>query len=77
MTITYCDVTKKPIEGGTTSFSWEIRKYRYDTILDKDLSPDGMATVEEEVRKELENKTEFNFMDYKRTLKEKLNDLTQ
>jgi hypothetical protein len=77
MTITYCDVTKKPIEGGTTSYSWEIRKYRYDTLLDKDLSPDGMATVEAEVRKEMEQNTEFSFMERKRILKEKLNELTQ
>ncbi|MBN2536403.1 MAG: hypothetical protein JXB88_26200 [Spirochaetales bacterium] len=77
MTITYCDVTKKPIEGGTTSYSWEIRNYRYDTVLDKDLSPDGMATLEDEVRKEMGAKTEFNFMEHKRVLKEKLNELTQ
>ena len=75
MTITYCDVTKKAIEGGTTSYSWEIRQYRYDTILDKDLSQDGMATVEEEVRKEMEKNTEFNFMEHERILKEKLNEL--
>ena len=56
MTITYCDVTKKPIEGGTTAYSWEIRQYRYDQLLDKDLSPDGMATLQDEIRKEMEKK---------------------
>ncbi|MBN2444729.1 MAG: hypothetical protein JXJ04_25460 [Spirochaetales bacterium] len=77
MTITYCDVTKKPIEGATTAYSWDIRKYRYNTILDKDLSPDGQATLEEEVNKEMQTKSEFNFMEHKRILQEKLKELTR
>jgi len=77
MTVTYCDVTKKPIENATTNYTWETRGWRYDTILNKDLSPDGMAKLENSVRKKMEESNRFDFMEHKRILTEKLKKLSR
>ena len=77
MTITYCDITKKPIENATTAYAWENRQDRYDTVLDKDLFPDGMDKLQSEILKEMEKKTEFSFMEHKRVLTDKLQQLAK
>jgi hypothetical protein len=77
MTITYCDITKKPVPAATTNYTWETKERRYDTILDKDLSPDGAEKLHKEVYKEMESRKTFNFMENKRILEDKLRKMTR
>jgi hypothetical protein len=77
MTITYCDITKKPVPGTTTAYSWEIRDNRYDTIQDKDLSIDGMTQLEDEVQKRMGERTIYSFMERKKVLEDTLKEMTQ
>ena len=75
MTVTYCDVTEKEVENATTSYAWRIRKRRYDIIAGRDLSVDGLKTVEDAVRAEMAKSETYDFMTYKRILAEKLREL--
>ncbi|MBN1412005.1 MAG: hypothetical protein JW969_14245 [Spirochaetales bacterium] len=77
MTVIYCDVTKKPIESATTNYTWETRNQRYDTLKNKDLSPEGMSKLQKEVTGEMETKSIFSFGEYKRVLEEKLAKVTR
>ncbi|MBN1698377.1 MAG: hypothetical protein JW881_12755 [Spirochaetales bacterium] len=77
MNVTYCDITKKPIQNASNVYSWEMREFRYDMILDKDISPDGMRKLEDSVRKEMEKKRSFNFLEHKKILKEQLDKATR
>ena len=77
MTITYCDVTKKPIENASNTYSWETKERRYDTIKTKDLSPEGMRKLEKEVFDEMDKNRAFNFMEYKKILAQKLDKVTK
>jgi hypothetical protein len=72
MTITYCDITKKQVPAATTNYTWETKERRYDTLLDKDLSPAGKQKLEEDVYREMEQRKTFNFMEHKRILEERL-----
>ncbi len=76
MTVTICDITGKQIDNATSNYTWETRGDRYDTLLDKDLSVEGMAQLEDAVRKELGGTAEFQFMDYKRATQAHLESLT-
>jgi len=76
MTITYCDVTGKPVPRGTTNYTWESRFNRYDTYMNKDLSPEGMAALEDLTHRSMESKNRFEFMDYKGTRKAALDRVT-
>ncbi len=77
MTITYCDITKKQVPAATTNYTWETKERRYDTILDKDLSPAGMQKLEEDVYSEMEQRKTFNFMEHKKMLEDRLRKLTR
>ena len=77
MNITYCDITKKPIDNATTNYSWETKEYRYNTIQDKDLSVNGLQKLEDEVYKEMGQRKVFSFMEYKQILQEKLKKMTR
>ena len=76
MTVTICDVTGEQIDNATTNYTWENRADRYDTLLDKDLSVEGMARLDAAVQEEMETKAEFNFMEYKKARQEHLESLT-
>ncbi len=76
MTITYCDVTGKAVPQGTTNFTWETRGRRYDTLLNRDLSPDGAAALDDLTYRSMGTKNRFEFMDYKATRKAALNKVT-
>ena len=77
MTITYCDVTKKPIDRASNTYSWEQKERRYDTIKTKDISPDGMRKLEKEVWDEMDKSRTFDYMEYKKILAQKLEKLTK
>ena len=76
MTITYCDVTGKAVPRGTTCYTWETRFNRYETEMNKDLSPEGMATLEDLTHRSMETKNRFEFVDYKATRKAALDKVT-
>ncbi len=76
MTSTYCDITGEEIENATTNFAWRIRDNRYDVIRGRDFSVDGMKKLEEEVYQEMAQSDRFSFMDYKRALANKIDELT-
>ncbi len=76
MTITYCDVTGKAVPRGTTNYTWETRARRYDTLLNKDLSPEGQALLDDLTHRSMEAKTRFELMDYKATRRAALEKLT-
>jgi hypothetical protein len=77
MNVTYCDITKKPIKNASNVYSWELREFRYDMILDKDISPEGMRKLEDSIRKEMEKRKTFNFLEHKKILKDQLNKATR
>ena len=77
MTITYCDITKKPIENATSNYTWDTKERRYDTILDRDLSPEGMRKLQDEIFKEMDTRKTFNFMEHKQVLEDKLRTMTR
>jgi hypothetical protein len=77
MTITYCDITKKQVPAATTNYTWETKERRYDTMLDKDLSPAGMKKLEEDVFVDMESRRVFNFLEHKKILEEKLRKLSR
>ena len=76
MTVTICYITGNQIDKATTKYTWETRDDRYDTLLDRDLSVEGMAQLNAAVQEEMEGKAEFAFMDHKRARREHLESLT-
>jgi len=76
MTITYCDVTGKAVPKGTTNFTWKTRANRYETLLNRDLSPDGAATLDDLTYRSMGVKERFEFLDYKATRKAALEKVT-
>lgn len=76
MTITYCDVTGKAVPQGTTNYTWETRVRRYDTLLNKDLSPEGMSVLDGLTHRSMEAKNRFELMDYKATRRAALEKVT-
>jgi hypothetical protein len=76
MTVTYCDVTGKAVPQGTTNYTWDTRARRYDTLLNKDLSPEGAATLDDLTWRSMGAKNRFQFMDYKATRKAALDKVT-
>jgi hypothetical protein len=76
MTVTYCDVTGKAVPQGTTNYTWSTRARRYDTLLNKDLSPDGAAALDQATYRAMGNKDRFDLMDYKATRKALLEKVT-
>ncbi len=76
MTVTYCDVTGKQVPRATTNYTWETRENRYETLLNKDLSPDGRAQLDAATERMMTNKNLFAFMDYKATRKAALERVT-
>ena len=76
MTATYCDVTGNEIENATTNYAWRIRDSRYDVIRGRDFSVEGMRKLEDAVVDEMAQSDRFNFMDYKRTLANKIQEMT-
>ena len=75
MIVTYCDVTGDEVASATTEYAWKIRDRRYDSVGGRDLSIEGLKMVEEAVRAELAKSETFDFMDYKRILREKLEEM--
>jgi hypothetical protein len=75
MTNIICDICKKPIPAAVRVYSWEKRYERYDTIKDKDICPDCLAHLDEEIHAELERKTNFQFRDAKKILENKVDTL--
>ena len=76
MTATYCDITGNEIENATTNYAWRIRESRYDVIRGKDFSVEGMKKLEDAVFEEMAQGDRFNFMEYKRALGEKIQEMT-
>jgi hypothetical protein len=76
MTVTYCDVTGKAVPKGTTNFTWATRENRYNTLLTRDLSPDGQTELDDLTYRSMANKDKFEFMDYKATRKAALERVT-
>jgi len=77
MTNIICDICKKPIPEAVRIYSWQKRYERYDTVKDKDICPDCLALLEEEVHAEMEKKNRFEFGDSKKTLVGKLESLSK
>ena len=76
MTATYCDITGNEIENATTNYAWRIRAGRYDVIRGRDFSVEGMKKLEDAVIEDMAQSDRFNFMEYKRTLGEKIQEMT-
>ncbi len=76
MTVTYCDVTGKQVPQATNNYTWATRARRYDTLLNKDLSPDGQAQLDAATTRMMTNKNVFAFLDYKATRKAALEKVT-
>jgi hypothetical protein len=75
MTNIICDFCKKPIPDATRIYSWEKRHERYDTIKDKDICPDCLKVLEEEMHAELAGRALFLFGEVKQVLEEKIEEL--
>ncbi len=75
MTNIICDFCKKPIPEAVRIYSWEKRYERYDTIKDKDICPDCLKVLEDEMHAELEEKTVFQFGEVKQLLEDKVEEL--
>ena len=76
MTVTYCDVTGKAVPKGTTNYTWANRVHRYDTLLNRDLSPEGAAELDDLTYRSMGTKDRFEFMDYKATRRAALEKVT-
>ena len=76
MTNIVCDICKKVIPDSTRNYSWETRYARYDTIKDKDLCPDCLGDLNDEIGGVMENHSKYGFETYKSTLSKKLEELT-
>ncbi len=76
MTATYCDITGNEIENATTNYAWRIRESRYDVIRGRDFSVEGMKKLEDAVIEDMAQSDRFNFMEYKRALGEKIQEMT-
>jgi hypothetical protein len=77
MTNIICDICKKPIPDAVRVYSWEKRYERYDTIKDKDICPDCLFRLDEEIHAELEKKDKFEFHEVKDILNDKLESLSK
>lgn len=77
MTATYCDITGNEIENATTNYAWRIRESRYDVIRGRDFSVEGMKILQDAVVDEMAQGDRFDFMEYKRVLAEKIDELTE
>ena len=77
MTNIICDICKKPIPDAVRIYSWEKRYERYDTIKDKDICPDCLAQLEEEIYAEMEKRADFQFLDTKKIMTDKLESLSK
>ena len=76
MTATYCDITGNEIENATTNYAWRIRDSRYDVIRGRDFSVEGMKKLDEAVFEEMAQSDRFNFIEYKRILAHKIQEMT-
>jgi hypothetical protein len=72
MTNIICDICKNPIPDAVRVYSWQKRYERYDTIKDKDICPDCLGALDEEMHAELETRAEFQFKEAKEILEDKL-----
>jgi hypothetical protein len=77
MTVIYCDITKKPIENATTTYTWETRENRYDTLKSKDLSVEGKAKLDATIHNAMEERKIFSFGEWKQVTEDALNKLTR
>ncbi len=77
MTTTYCDITGNEIENATTNYAWRIRESRFDVIRGRDFSVEGMQILNDSVIEEMGQSERFDFMEYKRILADKIDELTE
>jgi hypothetical protein len=77
MTVTYCDVTGDEVPAATTNYSWATREHRYETLLDKDLSPEGRRKLDQAVYEHFSEKEKFDFMEWKTARREALGKVTK
>jgi len=75
MTNIICDFCKKSIPDAARVYSWEKRYERYDTIKDKDICPDCLKVLEDEMHAELKERTVFQFSEVKQLLEDKVEEL--
>ena len=75
MTNIICDFCKKPIPEAVRIYSWQKRYERYDTIKDKDICPDCLKRLDDEIHAELEEREVFQFGDAKEILESKVDEL--
>ena len=75
MTNIICDFCKKPIPDAIRVYSWEKRYERYDTIKDKDICPDCLKVLEDEMHAVLEESPVFQFGEVKQLLEDKVEEL--
>lgn len=76
MVVTYCDVTGNEIENGTNNYVWRRRERKYETIIGRDFSVEGRQKIEDAVLAEMGQGPRFDFLEYKRILAEKINEMT-
>ena len=75
MTNILCDICKRPIPEAIRSYSWATRFDRYDTLKDKDFCVDCQTVLEKAVDEELAKNEDYRFVDQKRILNQKLEEL--
>ena len=76
MTVTYCDITGNEIQNGTANYVWRHRARKTETILGRDFSVEGRQKLEDAVLDEIAQGPRFDFMEYKRILAEKIQEMT-
>ena len=75
MTNIICDACKRPIPAATRTYAWEIRYDRYETHKDKDICPDCLEKLYNEVHAEMEESPAFHFKEAKNIFEDKLEEL--
>ncbi|HUV06190.1 MAG TPA: hypothetical protein VMX75_00585 [Spirochaetia bacterium] len=75
MTNIICDLCKRPIPAAIRNYSWESRHERYDTYKDKDICPECLEKLHDEIHAELEEKPVFRFDETKTILEKKLTEM--
>ena len=76
MTNIICDVCKRPVAYAGRTYSWATRFELYDTIKDKDLCPDCLGVLLDEVEKVMAETDDYQFLAQKQALEDKLEELT-
>ena len=77
MTVVYCDITGDEVPAGTTNYTWATRENRYQTILDKDISPSGRQKLDQAMYEHFSDREKFDFMEWKAAQRQALKNLSK